>query len=234
MSDARVAFVIVSHSKKLAEGVVEIATQMAPSVHMIPAGGRDDGGIGTSFDLVSAACEKAQKASGGAGVVVLTDLGSATMVAESVIEFSDDPDLFVLLDSAVVESAVVGAVASEQRAPLKQVVATIMDANKDGTERVTVGTGEAGPEDSQAETAEAVIEDQSGLHARPAAEFVKMASVFDADIRIDGADAKSLMDVMALGRRQGDKVTLTATGPQAAVAVRNLADALSKGFDQSP
>ena len=45
-----VALVIVSHSVKLAEGVVELATQMARDVQFRAAGGTEDGDIGTSFD----------------------------------------------------------------------------------------------------------------------------------------------------------------------------------------
>lgn len=44
----RVAFVIASHSGRLAQGVVELADQMAPEVHFGAAGGTDEGGIGTS------------------------------------------------------------------------------------------------------------------------------------------------------------------------------------------
>ena len=46
----RVGLVIVSHSAKLAEGVVELAGQMAPDVSIVAAGGMPDGGLGTDFD----------------------------------------------------------------------------------------------------------------------------------------------------------------------------------------
>ena len=60
-----VAFVIVSHSDKLAEGVVDLAGQMARDVQLRAAGGTDDGRIGTSFDKVSAAAEQKIVAAGG-------------------------------------------------------------------------------------------------------------------------------------------------------------------------
>ena len=47
-----VGLVIVSHSAQLAAGVVELAAQMAPDVVLVPAGGMDDGGIGTSLEKV--------------------------------------------------------------------------------------------------------------------------------------------------------------------------------------
>ena len=78
-----VALVIVSHSVKLAEGVVELASQMARDVSLRAAGGTDDGRIGTSFDKVSDAVTELRQA--GHDVAILTDLGSATMTVESVL-----------------------------------------------------------------------------------------------------------------------------------------------------
>ena len=80
-----VAFVIVSHSDKLAEGVVDLAGQMARDVQLRAAGGTDDGRIGTSFDKVSAAV--AELRASGHDVAILTDLGSANMTVEAVVDF---------------------------------------------------------------------------------------------------------------------------------------------------
>ena len=88
-----VGLVIVSHSAQLAAGVVELAAQMAPEVALIPAGGMDDGGIGTSLDKVMAALGLADT---GDGAVVLTDLGSAVMTAESALEFMGNPESVLL------------------------------------------------------------------------------------------------------------------------------------------
>ena len=63
----RVSYVIVSHSASLANGVCELAAQMAPDVHFEAAGGTDDGRIGTSYDLVEAALEAAAAAVEGEG-----------------------------------------------------------------------------------------------------------------------------------------------------------------------
>ena len=112
----RVSFVIVSHSASLANGVCELAAQMAPDVHFEAAGGTDDGRIGTSYDLVEKALEAALAAvdGEGSGVIVLTDLGSATMTVESVIDMSDEPERVRFVDTCLVE----GAVASSVRAQL--------------------------------------------------------------------------------------------------------------------
>ena len=59
---------------------------MAPSVAIAAAGGTDDGGIGTSFDLISGAIAEAEA---GDGAIVLYDLGSALLTAETALEFCD-------------------------------------------------------------------------------------------------------------------------------------------------
>ncbi|NVM97423.1 dihydroxyacetone kinase phosphoryl donor subunit DhaM [Arthrobacter sp. SDTb3-6] len=110
-----VGLVIVSHSSQLAAGVVELAAQMARDVVLVPAGGTDDGGIGTSLEKVMSALGEAD---GGDGVVVLTDLGSAVMTAESALEFMGNPGNVVLADAPLVEGAVAAAVAAQSGAAL--------------------------------------------------------------------------------------------------------------------
>jgi phosphotransferase system HPr (HPr) family protein len=69
------------------------------------------------------------------------------------------------------------------------------------------------------------------LHARPAAQFVRTAVGFSADIAIavDGreANAKSLLDVLALGARGGTPLRLTASGDDAPLALVALRDCVA-------
>lgn len=105
-----IAFVIVSHSARLAEGVVELAGQMAKDVQFRAAGGTDDGGIGTSFDAIYSAVEELRGA--GHQVVLLTDLGSADMTVESVLEMVDGDDVRYC-PGPLVEGAVAAAVTAQ-------------------------------------------------------------------------------------------------------------------------
>lgn len=105
-----VRIVVVSHSEKIADGAVELAAQMAPDVMMVPAGGTSDGRIGTSLEKVMSALELA---AGGEGVVVLTDLGSAVMTAESALEFAEGAGTVLLADAPIVEGLVAAAVAAQ-------------------------------------------------------------------------------------------------------------------------
>ncbi len=108
-----VALVIVSHSEKLADGIVELAEQMARDVPLRAAGGTEDGRIGTSFDKVFDAVTELRQA--GHDVVILTDLGSATMTVESVLDFLDDDegDHVRFADGPLVEGAVAAAVTAQ-------------------------------------------------------------------------------------------------------------------------
>jgi phosphocarrier protein len=73
--------------------------------------------------------------------------------------------------------------------------------------------------------------DPSGLHARPAARFVQVASRFASRVAVvhDGreADAKSLLSLLGLGLRPGTELTLRADGPDSAAAVAALAHELA-------
>lgn len=108
-----VALVIVSHSAALASGLVELASQMAKDVQFRAAGGTDDGRIGTSFDKVNDAVSELRAA--GHDVAILTDLGSATMTVEAVLDFLDDTDAPYVrfCDGPLVEGAVAAAVTAQ-------------------------------------------------------------------------------------------------------------------------
>ena len=100
-----VGLVIVSHSRKLAEGVVELAAQMAPEAVIVPAGGLPDGGLGTDVQLIEDAINKAMSPD---GVVLMADLGSAIMSAEIAIENCEGN--VAIGDGPIVEGTMVAAV----------------------------------------------------------------------------------------------------------------------------
>lgn len=103
-----VGIVIVSHSQKLAEGVVEIARMMSAEAPIAPAGGLDDGGLGTSYEKISEAIDSVYSDD---GVAVLMDMGSAVMTTEMVLEDMEKPNIR-MLDCPLVEGAVLAAVES--------------------------------------------------------------------------------------------------------------------------
>lgn len=241
----RVSFVIVSHSASLANGVCELAAQMAPDVHFEAAGGTDDGRIGTSYDLVESALEAALAAvdGDGSGVIVLTDLGSATMTVESVIDMSDEPERVRFVDTCLVEGAVASSVRAQLGEDLDQVadVAASLAPRLDDAlaqEAPSPAAGEPGgggaPASSTWAQGDAVVADPVGLHARPAAAFVRLAGTFDAEVTVNGADGGSVLELMALGITQGQSVHIEANGADATAAVAALTDMLESATPQQP
>jgi phosphoenolpyruvate---glycerone phosphotransferase subunit DhaM len=116
-----VGLVVVSHSVKIAEGVVELAGQMAPHVRIRAAGGTDDGGIGTDATLIAEAIEAADD---GDGVLVLVEFGSAVLSAQVAIdELVDEArrGRVRISDAPLVEGAVIGAVQASTGSDLDEV-----------------------------------------------------------------------------------------------------------------
>ena len=112
-----VGIVIVSHSQKLAEGVVEISRMMAQSAPLAAAGGLEDGSLGTSYEKICAAVEEVYSAD---GVIVLMDMGSAVMTTEMVLEDLDKENV-KMLDCPLVEGAVLAAVESAGGRSLEEI-----------------------------------------------------------------------------------------------------------------
>jgi phosphocarrier protein len=83
---------------------------------------------------------------------------------------------------------------------------------------------------------EAIIVNQEGLHARPAARIVRLASSFAAEIELakDGlaVNGKSIMGVMMLAAECGSSILIRADGPDDEAAVQALADLVASGFGE--
>jgi phosphocarrier protein len=85
-------------------------------------------------------------------------------------------------------------------------------------------------------TIEYTIKNSIGLHARPAAIFVKKANEFISDIKIlkDGkeANAKSIINVMSLGAVKGSEISLQAKGDDESEALEALTDLLDSFVEE--
>jgi phosphocarrier protein HPr len=83
---------------------------------------------------------------------------------------------------------------------------------------------------------EATIVNSEGLHARPAARIVRLASTFNSEIEIYkdgvGVNGKSIMGVMMLAAECGSSITIRAQGPDAEVAAEALVALVASGFDE--
>ncbi|GAA1445065.1 dihydroxyacetone kinase phosphoryl donor subunit DhaM [Leifsonia poae] len=245
----RVGIVFVSHSSRIADGVVSLAGQMAPSVRLVAAGGTDDDGIGTSFVKVNDGIESADQ---GAGVVVISDLGSALLTAETALDMLPDERkaLVAVVDVPFIEGGIAAAVAAESGGDLGTVVRAAEDARTsweqagsaapepaaEAPEAPTAPSDPATPADGSAASGryvrEVVLRNRDGLHARPAAEFVKLANTFDTKVTVNGKDAKSLLGIMSLGLTAGKTAEIATDDAQGVAAVDALATLVESGFGE--
>ncbi|HEX5121073.1 MAG TPA: dihydroxyacetone kinase phosphoryl donor subunit DhaM [Pseudonocardiaceae bacterium] len=217
-----VGLVVVSHSATLAAGVVELAAQMAPGVPIIPAGGMPDGGLGTDFAAVTAAVTAADQ---GDGVVLLFDLGSAQMTADLVVESLADPDRAVVADAPLVEGAVAAAVAAAGGASMADVAAAASGS-------AAAAVSSPGPADE----AEIELTNEIGLHARPAAQLARSLTGVTADVTVrfgdQTSDARSVLGLLGLGARKGDRLVVSARGEQASEALRRIRQLADDNFGE--
>lgn len=240
VASGNVGLVFVSHSSRIAEGLVDLARQMAPTATLVAAGGTDDGRIGTSFDLVSAGIAEADA---GAGVVVLCDLGSAILTAETALDFLDDEqrDRVRIVDAPLVEGGVAAAVAAEAGDDLERVVAAAesaratargADAGGGGAAEASAVVAAGAEPATAAHHRRITLVNADGLHARPAAELVKLASTFPQKVTVNGTDAKSLLGIMSLGLTKGATVEIASDDPDGRDAVEAIAALAESGFGE--
>lgn len=241
------AIVVVSHSRALAEAAVELALQMggsAPPVVKVAAG-TADGAIGTDAAAIAAAIDEAAAAG---DVLVLMDLGSALLSTELALDLRASDARVVLSAGPFVEGLIAAVVVAATGADVDTVHAESLRGLRPKQEQLAsdpepgASDRSAGPADAPpAQTAsfEAVVRNPSGLHARPAAQFVTTAGGFDADVRVglvdadtEPIDAASIIELMALGVRQGDRIRVSASGADADAALAALQAQIQEGFGE--
>ncbi len=113
MSD--IGIIVVSHSKNIAQGVVDLISEVAKDVSITYVGGTEDGEIGTSFDQVQQIVEQNDKKT----LLAFFDLGSAKMNLELVDDFSEKN---IIINSVpVVEGAYTAAALLQAGADLDSI-----------------------------------------------------------------------------------------------------------------
>ena len=241
-----IGIVVVSHSRALADAVVELATQMTsddgPTL-AIAAGA--DGGLGTDATAVAEALAEAASPD---GVLVLMDLGSAVMSAELAIELADLDGTEVRLSAApLVEGLVAAVVRAAGGADLATVareaesaLAPKQSALGESAEAESSGTDGQDGEDGGATSPDASVTltliNPNGLHARPAATLAEALGRLDAEVVVAAngkeADGASSLELLTLGTEKGSEITVSATGPDAQQAVDTARSLVEEGFGE--
>ncbi len=241
-----VGIVVVSHSSALANGIRELAEQIAQGqVPLATAGGIDDPDqpIGTDPMKVLAAIKSVYSED---GVLVLMDLGSALLSAEMALEFlPEEQQANVKLSTApLVEGTMAAAVQAMVGGTLDQVLVEADGslAAKIRQLNLVAPTSDADVDDSLLSSAgrrqlSLVVANKLGLHARPAVNFVRTANRFQSDILVKkgkaAANAKSINQVTTLAVRQGETIEITAVGPDSAAALEAFKQLALENFGET-
>jgi len=242
-----VGLVIVSHSRPLADALAALTNQVANTALRlaVAAGvGEDRREFGTDAVEISEAIQSVYSKE---GVVVLMDLGSAVLSAQTALDLLP-PEIAqgVFFCSAPL---VEGCIAAAVQAGLGSDAATVCREASSAllpkveqlgeTAEAPAPTPVAGPEGETLEI-QATLKNMHGLHARPAARFVQLASTFDADITVVNlrsgkgpVAAKSLNALATLGALQGDCIAIRAYGKEAQKALDTLAKLVEEGFGEA-
>ncbi|MFM5313355.1 dihydroxyacetone kinase phosphoryl donor subunit DhaM [Aeromonas caviae] len=224
-----IGIVVVSHSAMLAAGLKALADQLGSPAKLLLATGVDDPAhpIGTDAIAVMSAMEEADD---GSGVLVLMDLGSALLSAETALELLP-PELSArvrLSPAPLVEGTLAAVVAAGAGLTLDEVAAEALGAlgPKQGMLPASAAqaTTEAAPvADDGWLRCEVVVENPHGLHVRPAARLVAALKPFAAELRLQKgekeANPRSLSWLAMLDVRQGDRLILLARGEDAGAAL---------------
>lgn len=228
-SSISVSLVLISHSAQLAQGLADLAKQMANDVAIIPVGGTAAGDLGTDFSRLEAAV-KAQRQSG-FSVLLFADLGSAKLSVESLLDILGDEQV-QLAEAPFIEGAVAAAVAAQGGKSLaecaeqaRESIQVFLSANALAAEaKSTSALASPASQNSPAAAASvagadryelrAIVKDIAGMHARPAAKIADMAIAAGGDIYINGEDAESALQLMSLGIKGGEEVLISAPAAQ--------------------
>lgn len=236
---ARVGIVLVSHSIDLAMAARMLADEVVgehpPRIAI--AAGRADGGTGTNATRVAAAISEASQ---GRGVVVLTDLGSAVLSADMALEQIGGRIPVRVVAAPFVEGLLAAVVRAGVGDDLDTVAAEAEAAllpKRVLLQRDVPEPGDTGVDDGEMASARALVVNEGGLHARPAAEIAALAAGFAADltITVEGrppASARSPLAIAVLAAGAGTAVRVDAAGRDAQAAVDALVALLNTGFGE--
>ncbi len=238
-----IAIVIVSHSREISDGLKRMAEAMSQeNVPIVSAGGMDepDNPLGTDALLIKDAIEQVIDND---GVLVFADIGAAKLNAEMAIDLlaADQQRKVRFCDAPLVEGVLAAAVQSAGGGTMDAVIQEAQSAYHPPTD-IAKETGTLALEHSDnAIHADYQIVNPLGLHARPAARFVTGLNACTSDVRLRNltknsgwVNAKSLNKVVTLEVVEGDYISVSADGEDAAQAHAVIGALIDENFGEGP
>ncbi|WP_314778148.1 dihydroxyacetone kinase phosphoryl donor subunit DhaM [Cardiobacterium hominis] len=235
--------ILVSHHPDIARGIAALAAQMSAAPETIhTAAGIDDADNPVGTDAVRI-MQTLLEADNPDGILILVDLGSAILSAQTALDLLDDPALAArcrISAAPLVEGAISAAVAASSGADLETVA-------REATQALAAkqaALGESAPASAtpvvapSGDSTTITLTNRDGLHARPAARLVAALTPYRARLILScgdkQADGKSLNQLALLQARHGDRLTLHADGDDAAAALQTFRELAAANFGDPP
>jgi multiphosphoryl transfer protein len=243
-----VGLVLVSHSRSLAEAAVELIRRTVdPNLAIACSGGVGDNReeLGTDAIEIQQAITSVYSEE---GVLVLMDMGSAILSAETAKDLLDleQQNRIVLSSAPLVEGAIAAAVQAQLGSSISDVAKAAGDSllpKQDHVQDVAPAENKEQPVTTSAgyEILEVTIGNEHGLHLRPAAMLIKGLAGFQGEVLIENRSAgrgpvtaKSLVDVTRLQIRQGDCVRFSISSPNPQPLIDLIRSMVANQFGESP
>lgn len=232
-----VGLVLVSHSRALAEAAQHLVLAMTGDTLpiAIAAGTGDNRAeLGTDAMEILTAIQSVET---GDGAIILMDMGSAILSAETAMDFLDEEQRArVRLTSApFIEGVVAAGVSAKLGNSIDEILTEALGALHQKQEHLNDTTPVPAPESHAAVSAEpgitirVILPNPLGLHARPAARLAQEAATFRATVAIRNltsgkgpTSARSLTGLVTLNARNQHELEITASGPEAQPALDRL------------
>lgn len=235
--------ILVSHHPDIARGIAALAAQMSAAPETIhTAAGIDDADNPVGTDAVRI-MQTLLEADNPDGILILVDLGSAILSAQTALDLLDDPALAArcrISAAPLVEGAISAAVAASSGADLETVA-------REATQALAAkqaALGESAPASAtpvvapSGDSTTITLTNRDGLHARPAARLVAALTPYRARLILScgdkQADGKSLNQLALLQAHHGDRLTLHADGDDAAAALQTFRELAAANFGDPP
>ena len=235
--------ILVSHHPDIARGIAALAAQMSAAPETIhTAAGIDDPDNPVGTDAVRI-MQTLLEADNPDGILILVDLGSAILSAQTALDLLDDPALAArcrISAAPLVEGAISAAVAASSGADLETVA-------REATQALAAkqaALGESAPASAtpvvapSGDSTTITLTNRDGLHARPAARLAAALAPYHARLVLScgdkQADGKSLNQLALLQARHGDRLTLHADGDDAAAALQTFRELAAANFSDPP
>jgi len=249
-----VGIVLVSHSRTLALAVEELVRSMTgPGLWLAIAAGAGDNHaeLGTNAVEISEAITAVKSTE---GVLVLMDMGSAILSAETALDLLDEPlrENVRFCAAPFVEGAVAAGVTAYSGAPMEEVFNEALGALKhketalasdQATADTVPGQLSTVADDSSKPSGQTIrlkIANVHGLHARPAARLISESRPFQSEITIRNlsnlrgpVSIRSLSALASLEVLQNHEVEISASGEDAPAALDKIAQLARDGFGEA-